>query len=173
MSLTNALLLRSPQIKPQEDLDNPWRILMLQRPETINPKRHTDLPRRPPIQPLRATASQTPRVRHIQPTNRTDPMHPITNSTTRCLLKRHAITTVVDLIHTSARLCMNILLSPHNCSPNCTYDDYPQDRTNSCKHPHECTTEALARTPYLSETEPAASGRLTRVTRQPLPHETP
>ena len=82
--------------------------------------------------------SQLPAWYHIASTPR-----PITNKPSKCLLKRHAISIVADLLHTSERLRGNH--PTHRPNEICTCEDCIIDRTHGCQNPHACATEALTR----------------------------
>ena len=70
---------------------------------------------------------------------------PLTTTTARCLLRKHAITTVADLISTSARLRTTNQHLPHVPNPLCPCTDCSQDRVNGCRNPHACAKDAMSR----------------------------
>ena len=75
---------------------------------------------------------------------------PLTTSTARCLLKKHSVSTVADLVSMSARLRTLRQLLPHIPDPLCTCTDCSHDRTNGCRNPHACATDAMARTHQIA-----------------------
>ncbi|KAH9171016.1 hypothetical protein EDB89DRAFT_1852892 [Lactarius sanguifluus] len=70
---------------------------------------------------------------------------PLTSRQSKCLLKKHKIGTVADLVKTSARLRDHAQSIPHTPSPLCDCEACILDRINGCEHPHKCALEALAR----------------------------
>ena len=68
----------------------------------------------------------------------------LNNIPSKCLLRRHNIKTVTDLIRTSARARPNP--NQHHV-PNltCTCVECAKDRLMGCRTPHECAQEALTR----------------------------
>jgi ribonuclease HI len=83
---------------------------------------------------------------------------PLTTRTVQCLLKKHSVATVADLISTSDHLCNENQIIPHTHDPQCICNGCSHDRENECTHPHECTADALARihliTPKLNPLDP-------------------
>ena len=84
-------------------------------------------------------SAQLPAWFHINTTPR-----PMTGTPTNCLLKRHLVKTVTDLIHTSARI-LTSRYNQHTPNPTCTCIDCANNRSKGCRNPHECATEALTR----------------------------
>ena len=74
---------------------------------------------------------------------------PMTGIPTNCLLKKHKVKTVTDLIHTSARILTN-RYNQHVPNQACTCIDCAKDRSNGCRNPHECAREALTRTTEIA-----------------------
>ena len=71
---------------------------------------------------------------------------PLTTTTAKCLLKKHTVTTVADLISTSARLReRRQILLPHTASAQCLCTECARDREKGCRNPHACATEAQSR----------------------------
>jgi len=69
----------------------------------------------------------------------------LNNASAKCLLQKHNIAKVADLIRTSARLCHPAQFPTHQKNKNCACRECAADRTLGCKNPHKCTKEALAR----------------------------
>ena len=72
-------------------------------------------------------------------------MGPLTSTAAKCLLKKHAVSTVADLISTSARLREPRPHLPHIDNALCPCTDCDRDRTLGCRNPHTCATTALSR----------------------------
>jgi hypothetical protein len=70
---------------------------------------------------------------------------PMTNRPSKCLLQRHSVNIVADLMRMSARLRNEPQNSPHTPTHNCNCCDCSQDRQSGCRDPHACATEALHR----------------------------
>jgi ribonuclease HI len=70
---------------------------------------------------------------------------PLTSRTAKCLRTNHAVTTVADLVSTSARLRTPNQLLPHTPSPQCLCSECTRDRSNKCRNPHACAEDALSR----------------------------
>ena len=70
---------------------------------------------------------------------------PITNAASKCLLERHNITKVADLLRISGRVRRNTVDSLHEPNPRCVCDDCIDDRLKGCRNPHACANEALTR----------------------------
>ena len=62
----------------------------------------------------------------------------------RCLLQRHVITKVADLILMSNRIRTPNLNQPHLTRPACPCHDCKQDKLERCPYPHQCAQKALA-----------------------------
>lgn len=77
--------------------------------------------------------------------------HPLANPRSmatipaRCLLRRHTVTTVADLIAMSDRIHTPSLDHPHLPTPTCACQTCARDRREGCRNPHQCASEALAR----------------------------
>ncbi|KAH8982373.1 hypothetical protein EDB92DRAFT_1769350, partial [Lactarius akahatsu] len=72
-------------------------------------------------------------------------LRPLNNRQSKCLLRKHNVKTVTDLVKISARICLRSPTTPHTVSPRCACEDCILDRINGCNHPHECVEEALTR----------------------------
>ena len=70
---------------------------------------------------------------------------PIRNNASKCLLHKHHVKTIADLVRASARLRAPDRDNPHQPSIYCRCQDCQEDRTNLCWTPHECAMEALTR----------------------------
>ena len=70
---------------------------------------------------------------------------PMTNRPSKCLLQRHTVNIVADLMRMSARLRTESRNSPHTLTSTCNCRDCTQDRQSGCRDPHACATEALHR----------------------------
>jgi ribonuclease HI len=70
---------------------------------------------------------------------------PITTVPAKCLLSKHTISTVADLISVSARLRTPRPFLPHIPNPLCPCTDCDRDRSNGCRNPHACAEEAISR----------------------------
>jgi len=81
-------------------------------------------------------------------------------ATTRCLVQKHKIATVADLLKTSNRI-RNAETEQHQPSPYCRCRDCNSDRLLNCLNPHACATEASVR---LQKITP----KLNPLTRPPL-----
>ena len=75
---------------------------------------------------------------------------PLSNIASRCLLKKHRINTVADLLRTSERAQPDRINS-HVPNLTCTCVECAKDRLKGCRNPHECAKEALKR---ISEIAP-------------------
>jgi len=69
----------------------------------------------------------------------------LNNASAKCLLQKHNIAKVADLIRTSACLCHPAQFPTHRKNKDCACRECAADRTLGCKNPHKCTKEALAR----------------------------
>ena len=76
---------------------------------------------------------------HIQANPR-----PFNNIPSKCLLKKHKIKTVADLIKTSAKAQPG-QTNPHAPNLTCTCIECAREHLLGCRNPHECAQEALAR----------------------------
>ena len=70
---------------------------------------------------------------------------PIRNAASKCLLERHNVTTVADLIQVSARIRRTATDSMHKRTPRCVCHECIDDRIHGCRDPHACANEALTR----------------------------
>ena len=71
--------------------------------------------------------------------------HPMTNTTSRCLLRKHRITTVADLVKLTTKLRNQQPNDVHTPLPNCACQDCTADRAGGCLNPHACAANALMR----------------------------
>ncbi|KAN0137570.1 hypothetical protein V8E53_004621, partial [Lactarius tabidus] len=69
--------------------------------------------------------------------------HPMTNTTSRCLLRRHKVSMVADLVKTAKKIHTQQQREEHTPQPNCTCCNCAQDRSDGCQNPHSCAMEAL------------------------------
>ena len=69
----------------------------------------------------------------------------LNNNPTKCLIHRHEVKTIADLIRISARLRNQNQELPHRPSIYCRCRDCQEDRNNQCWTPHKCAQEALTR----------------------------
>ena len=70
---------------------------------------------------------------------------PIVTRPAKCLLRRHAITKVTDLIMISNRIRTPNPVQPHLTTPACPCPACERDRLEGCPNPHQCAQEALTR----------------------------
>jgi len=70
---------------------------------------------------------------------------PIASHTAKCLLQKHSISKVADLVKTSAWLCHPNQYPTHQKNRNCTCQECDVDRNLGCRNPHKCATEAIFR----------------------------
>ena len=84
-------------------------------------------------------SAQLPAWYHISTNNR-----PLTNVASRCLLHRHKVVRVADLVAMSARIRNDRPDAPHN-QDDCACADCTSDRLEGCRNPHACAQEALTR----------------------------
>ncbi|KAH9083396.1 hypothetical protein EDB83DRAFT_2213105, partial [Lactarius deliciosus] len=68
---------------------------------------------------------------------------PLTNRQSKCLLKKHKVELVADLVKVSARLRNSPQPILHMATPHCTCEDCIMDRISGCNSPHACAEEAL------------------------------
>ena len=71
--------------------------------------------------------------------------HPLNRAPVRCLMNKHQVTEVADLVRTSARIRHPLQHPTHRPNPGCTCRTCAEDRNRGCTNPHECATEALTR----------------------------
>ena len=84
--------------------------------------------------------SQLPAWYHIA----SEPSH-MGNSASRCLLTKHKVFTIGDMLRTSARLQNQYGILPHLELANCPCTNCTNDRSLNCRNPHRCAKEALER----------------------------
>ena len=70
---------------------------------------------------------------------------PITNMASKCLIERHNISKVADLMRISARVRRTTDAALHVPRPNCACGECINDRIAGCRNPHACASEALTR----------------------------
>lgn len=70
---------------------------------------------------------------------------PIRNAASKCLLERHNVTTVADLVQMSARIRRTATDSLHDSTTRCACLECIEDRINGCRDPQACAKEALTR----------------------------
>ncbi|KAH9178320.1 hypothetical protein EDB89DRAFT_1843517 [Lactarius sanguifluus] len=73
------------------------------------------------------------------------PQRPLTNVMSKCLLNKHKISTIAELIKSANIILVRNQSQDHIPSPACICRDCVQDRRDSCKNPQACTEEALLR----------------------------
>ena len=75
---------------------------------------------------------------------------PIRTRAAKCLIERHKVSTVIDLIRVSARVRTPQNPNTHRPSLYCPCQDCTNDRSRNCYNPHECALEALTRLQRIS-----------------------
>ncbi len=70
---------------------------------------------------------------------------PMNNNATKCLLKKHNVSLVVDLVRISARSRHPLQHPTHRPEQNCPCQECTNDRNQGCENPHRCVTEAHTR----------------------------
>ena len=70
---------------------------------------------------------------------------PITNTTSKCLLTKHNVATIADLLRILARLCNQNMNIHHFVLPNCPCTACEHNKSLNCINPHWCASEALER----------------------------
>jgi len=70
---------------------------------------------------------------------------PLNNARVKCLLQKHNVTKVADLVRTSAHLCHPTQHLTYWKNRNCTCQECRNNRSTGCENPHKCAAEALAR----------------------------
>ena len=70
---------------------------------------------------------------------------PIASHTAKCLLQKHSISKVADLVKTSAQLRHPNQHPRHRKNRNCTCQECEVDRNLGCRNPHKCAAEAITR----------------------------
>ena len=84
--------------------------------------------------------AQLPAWYHLATENR-----PITNRASKCLLKKHNISLVADLVRTSARTRHPQQHPAHQPNEDCPCHECTDDKEQGCTNPHRCATEAHTR----------------------------
>ena len=74
----------------------------------------------------------------------------ITRRTTKCLIEKHKILSVIDLVNASARVRDPHRMIAHRPSSYCYCRDCSQDREKGCYTPHDCALEALSKLQKIS-----------------------
>jgi len=69
----------------------------------------------------------------------------LNNARAKCLMRKHDVAKVADLVRMSARLRHPTQFQTHRKNKNCTCQECMADRTLGCTNPHKCAIEALAR----------------------------
>ena len=70
---------------------------------------------------------------------------PINSRKAKCLLQKHNVTIVADLVETSARIRHPLQFPNHQPDQNCPCNECEADRNLGCRSPHDCANEALTR----------------------------
>ena len=70
---------------------------------------------------------------------------PLNNAKAKCLLQKHNVATVADLVRTSARLRHPLQHPNHQPVRECPCDMCEEDKSLGCRNPHECANEAHTR----------------------------
>jgi len=70
---------------------------------------------------------------------------PMTTAASKCLQTKHKVSTIGDMLRTSARLQNQNGPVQHFALPNCPCTDCTHDRSLACRNPYRCATEALTR----------------------------
>jgi len=71
------------------------------------------------------------------------PPRPLTNVATKCLLKKHKVSTVVELIKLANKAQAQNRGQDHIPALTCICRDCVHERIGGCKNPHACAEEAL------------------------------
>ncbi|KAH9071068.1 hypothetical protein EDB83DRAFT_2177127, partial [Lactarius deliciosus] len=79
------------------------------------------------------------------------PPRPLTNVTSKCLLNKHKITTIAELIKSAHKILERNGNQDHIPSQMCICRECVRDRLEGCRNPQACAEEALSR---LSEIAP-------------------
>ena len=74
----------------------------------------------------------------------------MTNATSRCLLRKHRITTVAELVRLAKKLNTQQQNGEHAPTQDCLCQDCNNDRASGCTNPHACANEALTRVHELA-----------------------
>ena len=69
----------------------------------------------------------------------------INNKPAKCLLQKHRVRTIADLMKISARIRENTNQPGHRPTNYCNCPACVEDHRKDCTHPHDCAKEALAR----------------------------
>ncbi|KAI0262487.1 hypothetical protein BGY98DRAFT_929077, partial [Russula aff. rugulosa BPL654] len=67
------------------------------------------------------------------------------NKAAKCLLHKHQVKTIVDLMKISARVREDAHPQTHRPTNYCNCQACAEDHRKKCTHPHDCAKEALAR----------------------------
>ena len=70
---------------------------------------------------------------------------PINNRVAGCLLHKHKLMMIADLMMMSRRIRSDDETPPHRQSDYCRCTHCTEDNEKGCTHPHDCATEALKR----------------------------
>jgi hypothetical protein len=101
---------------------------------------------------------------------------PIRSNASKCLLERHSIKKVTDLLQVSARIHNPRPNQDHRPIQNCTCIECIEDRLRECRNPHGCAQEALTRiqriAPKLNPLRDDRHGDLSLTTRRKTRNET-
>jgi len=88
--------------------------------------------------------SQLPAWYHLSAEQR-----PLNNMSTKCLIQKHHVTRVADLVKTSARLRHPLQYPTHQRNQDCECQECTKDRDLRCESPQNCANEALTRLNHL------------------------
>ena len=101
---------------------------------------------------------------------------PIRSNASKCLLERHSIKKVTDLLQVSARIHNPRPNQDHRPIQNCTCIECIEDRLRECRNPHGCAQEALTRiqriAPKLNPLRDDRHGDLSLTARRKTRNET-
>ncbi|KAH9049818.1 hypothetical protein EDB83DRAFT_2226819 [Lactarius deliciosus] len=73
------------------------------------------------------------------------PPRPLTSVASKCLLNKHKITTIAELIKSANKILERNRSQDHIPSPACICRECVRDRLDGCRNPHACTEEAHSR----------------------------
>ena len=74
----------------------------------------------------------------------------LNSDTIRCLIEKHEVTAVTDLVNTSARIRNQHHMNLHRPFSFCLCRDCLDDREKGCADPHKCAKEALSKLRKIS-----------------------
>ena len=74
-----------------------------------------------------------------------DQLASLSSRSAKCLLEKHAVSTVADLVSVLARIRSLHPPEMHRPTPFCPCQDCMSDQGKGCYNPHECALEALVR----------------------------